>query len=80
MSDEFFKKPILNSPYERPSRHWELLNGLKDHAAFDRLTRNSEVITLWLIRRSMKEFLDKYRHGGAVDVALGQHQAASGER
>lgn len=24
MSDEFFKKPILNSPYEYPSRHWEL--------------------------------------------------------
>lgn len=24
MSDEFFEKPILNSPYERPSKHWEL--------------------------------------------------------
>ena len=24
MSDEFFEKPILNSPYEYPSRHWEL--------------------------------------------------------
>ncbi len=28
MSDEFFKKPILNSPYEYPSSHWELVNGL----------------------------------------------------
>ena len=28
MSDAFFKKPILNSPYERPSAHWELVNGL----------------------------------------------------
>ena len=28
MSDEFFKKPILNSPYERPSRHWQLVDGL----------------------------------------------------
>lgn len=24
MSDEFFSHPILNSPYEYPSRHWEL--------------------------------------------------------
>ncbi|MCA9280377.1 MAG: hypothetical protein KDA34_14910, partial [Phycisphaerales bacterium] len=24
MSSEFFAKPILNSPYEYPLRHWEL--------------------------------------------------------
>ena len=24
LTDPFFKKPVLNSPYERPSRHWEL--------------------------------------------------------
>lgn len=24
MEDEFFSRPILNSPYEYPSRHWEL--------------------------------------------------------
>jgi type III restriction enzyme len=24
MSNEFFEKPILNSPYEYPMRHWEL--------------------------------------------------------
>lgn len=24
MSDQFFKKPILNSPYEYPAKHWEL--------------------------------------------------------
>ncbi|HTE41373.1 MAG TPA: DEAD/DEAH box helicase family protein, partial [Steroidobacteraceae bacterium] len=24
MADAFFEKPILNSPYARPSRHWEL--------------------------------------------------------
>ena len=24
MTDQFFEKPILNSPYEYPSRHWEL--------------------------------------------------------
>ncbi len=24
MSEVFFQSPILNSPYERPSKHWEL--------------------------------------------------------
>jgi len=24
MSNRFFEQPILNSPYEYPSRHWEL--------------------------------------------------------
>lgn len=24
MSDLFFEKPILNSPYQRPTQHWEL--------------------------------------------------------
>ena len=24
MTDLFFEQPVLNSPYERPSRHWEL--------------------------------------------------------
>ena len=27
MSERFFKDPILNSPYEHPSRHWELDKG-----------------------------------------------------
>ncbi len=24
MDNQFFEKPILNSPYEYPTRHWEL--------------------------------------------------------
>jgi len=24
MSNDFFERPILNSPYEPPRRHWEL--------------------------------------------------------
>ncbi len=24
MNPKFFEQPILNSPYEAPSRHWEL--------------------------------------------------------
>ena len=31
MSEAFYKKPILNSPYEYPSFHWELVDGLPTH-------------------------------------------------
>jgi type III restriction enzyme len=27
MSNKFFEEPILNSPYEYPARHWELVDG-----------------------------------------------------
>ena len=27
MSEQFFNNPILNSPYEDPKRHWEIVNG-----------------------------------------------------
>ena len=44
MSDAFFKKPILNSPYERPSAHWELVDGLPtEHIVHVR--RKAEFIT-----------------------------------
>jgi type III restriction enzyme len=28
VSERFFNDPILNSPFERPSRHWELVKGI----------------------------------------------------
>ena len=42
-----------------------------DYAAFDRLARNSEVTASWLIRRSMREFLERHKNGGIIEVALG---------
>ena len=36
MSDQFFKKPILNSPYHRPTHHWDLdQNGLPTQKVID---------------------------------------------
>jgi len=44
MSDEFFNKPILNSPYEYPSAHWEMVDGLPtQHIVNSR--RKAEFIT-----------------------------------
>jgi type III restriction enzyme len=36
MSDQFFEKPILNSPYHRPTQYWELdKNGLPIQKVID---------------------------------------------
>ena len=42
MTDSFFERPILNSPYEHPSRHWELdESGQPTHRILDRRRRVS---------------------------------------
>lgn len=45
MSERFFDDPILNSPYERPARHWELdKNGIPTQQIIER-RRESRLIT-----------------------------------
>ncbi len=45
MTDQFFDKPILNSPYEHPGRHWELDKaGQPTNRIIDR-RRRAEFIT-----------------------------------
>ena len=45
MTDQFFERPILNSPYEYPSRHWELdADGQPTNRIID-TRRHSDLIT-----------------------------------
>ena len=44
MSERFFDDPILNSPYERPSRHWELVKGIPTQVELEG-RRESQLIT-----------------------------------
>ena len=45
MSDPFFDDPILNSPYERPIRHWELdSEGIPTRKIIEK-RRDSQLIT-----------------------------------
>lgn len=44
MSERFFEDPILNSPYERPSRHWELVKGIPTQVELEG-RRESQLIT-----------------------------------
>ena len=44
VSESFFNDPILNSPYERPSRHWELVEGIPTEESVEG-RRESRLIT-----------------------------------
>ena len=45
MSNPFFNQPILNSPYERPSRHWELDETGQPTQKIIAIRRRAEFIT-----------------------------------
>lgn len=45
VENEFFKKPILNSPYEYPNRHWELDNDGQPTQRVIETRRRAEFIT-----------------------------------
>jgi type III restriction enzyme len=45
MTDHFFEKPILNSPYEEPRRHWELDKSGQPTQQIIEKRRPSELIT-----------------------------------
>lgn len=48
-----------------------------DYAAFGALARNSEVTASWLIRRSMREFLERHESEGVLKLTLGTLKRAS---
>ncbi len=45
MTNQFFERPILNSPYEYPSRHWELDNSGQPTQQIIETRRRAEFIT-----------------------------------
>ncbi len=45
MSEQFFERPILNSPYEYPARHWELDDEGQPTTRILDTRRRSELIT-----------------------------------
>ena len=44
MTPSFTEAPILNSPYEKPGRHWELRNGIPTDNVIEQ-RRPSEYVT-----------------------------------
>ncbi|MFC4799453.1 BPTD_3080 family restriction endonuclease [Neobacillus sp. GCM10023253] len=59
MYDQFFQKPILNSPYEYPSRHWELdEQGQPTHRIIEK-RRSAEFITPIPKPRKRKDIVEQ---------------------
>ena len=46
-----------------------------DYEALDQLARRSDVSASWLIRRSMREFLQRHRDDRPIDVRPGREVA-----
>ncbi|MDR2925573.1 MAG: DEAD/DEAH box helicase family protein [Azoarcus sp.] len=62
MSNQFFEQPILNSPYERPARHWALDASGQPTQAINETRRQADFITP--IPKPRKQ------RGGAVQASL----------
>lgn len=70
MSDAFFDYPILNSPYERPARHWELDEYGQPTQKVEEQRRRAEFITP--IPKSRKQ-------GSQKSIAFDEGKGLSGD-
>ena len=51
----FFENPILNSPYEEPHRHWELIDGVPTGSVIDERRKSAYVTPVARVRRDASE-------------------------
>ncbi|HEV2100995.1 MAG TPA: CopG family transcriptional regulator [Stellaceae bacterium] len=45
-----------------------------DYAAIDRMAQQGDVTASWLIRRSMREFLERQEQEGMIRLCIGQER------
>ena len=74
----FFEQPILNSPYERPQRHWELDEGRPTHRIVERRREASFITPIPKPRRKRRDQSEiSFDEAAAeIDTADQQHQHA----
>lgn len=48
-----------------------------DYAAFDSMARHSNVTASWLIRRSMREFIERHEQDRVISLTLPQTRRAN---
>jgi type III restriction enzyme len=65
MDESFFERPILNSPYAYPARHWELDGDRQPTNRIVESGRRSELITPMLKVRK------RLRSSGQAELGLG---------
>jgi predicted transcriptional regulator len=65
--------PIMPAPKKsKTMRRVTVTVDPDDYTAFDQLAKGSNVTASWLIRRSMREFLERYAKSNAVSLKLGE--------
>ena len=62
MSNPFFEKPVLNSPYAYPAQHWELDEQGQPTQRVIQTRRRTELFTYWFIDTVYIEESDFARH------------------
>ena len=71
MNTSFFEKPILNSPYDYPARHWELDKGIPTNKLID---KRRPVALITAIPKPKKRRRDEQR-----EMVLGEGKGLSTE-
>ena len=69
-----------NRRKQKPMKRITVTVDPDDYAAFDRLAQEGKVTASWLIRRSMREFLERRDKDGIVALNIGpaRRRAAGG--
>jgi predicted transcriptional regulator len=63
---------MANRKKARPMKRVTVTVDPSDYETIDRIARLSDVSASWLIRRSMREFLERHRETGIVELQLEQ--------
>jgi predicted transcriptional regulator len=61
---------MANRKKLKPMRRITVTVDPDDYAAFDRMARHGDVTASWLIRRSMREFIQRHERDGIVALNL----------
>lgn len=70
-----YEPDMPNRKKTKPMKRVTVTVDPDDYEALDRLARRSEVSASWLIRRSMREFLQRHRDDEPIDVTSGREVA-----
>ena len=61
---------MANRKKQKPMKRITVTVDPDDYEAFDQMAAHSEVTASWLIRRSMREFIERHRQNRVVELTL----------
>ncbi len=63
---------MIKSKTSKPMKRVTLTVDPDDYTSIERLARQSNVSASWLIRRSMREFLERYEGQNRIEIPIGK--------